>query len=127
MPAWTVDDLARIGGTDELIFAPRWADGSLRPGVPVWVVRVGDDLFLRSYRGRSDGWFRHALERHESHISAGGVDRDVTLEEPDDAVQPQIDQAYRDKYARYGGSYVRPILAPTAVAATFRLLPADGD
>src|ERR1700710_1676377 len=51
MGQWTETELARIGAGDELrITSPR-ADGTFRPYVPIWVVRVGDDIFVRSYRG----------------------------------------------------------------------------
>lgn len=43
----------------------------------IWVVRHGDDLYVRSYRGRSGSWFRGTQVRHEGHIQAGGVDKDV--------------------------------------------------
>jgi hypothetical protein len=124
MPAWTEAELDTIGAAQELTIAPRRADGGLRAGVPIWVVRVGDDLLVRSYRGRSAGWFRHALEQHEAHVEAGGVQWDVRVEEPADADHALIDQEYRDKYARYGDAYVLPMVAPEAIAATLRLIPA---
>jgi len=123
MPRWTEDQLARIGGADELRITARRPDGSLPGAVPIWVVRVGDDLYVRSYRGDAGRWFRNAVTTHEGRISAGGVDRDVTFEEPDDSVAAAIDDAYRTKYARYGNTYVRPMTAPPAVATTLRLLP----
>jgi hypothetical protein len=122
---WTAEQLDRIAAADELEIASRRPDGSLRPYVPIWVVRVGDDLYVRSYRGRDGAWFRRALQTHEGRIRAGGVERDVAFTEPDDSVRGAIDGAYRTKYARYGDSYVLPMVGPTATAATFRLVPAD--
>ena len=58
MSVWTQDELDRIGSADELQIAPRRRDGTLRRLVTIWVVRLGDDLYIRSYRGRSDAWFR---------------------------------------------------------------------
>jgi hypothetical protein len=43
------------------------------------VVRLGDDLYVRSVYGRTGAWFRGTQVRHEGHIWAGGVDKDVTL------------------------------------------------
>jgi hypothetical protein len=43
--------------------------------------------------------------------------------ETDPTVNDQIDAAYRSKYRRYGGTYVAPMLAPRARAATLKLLP----
>ena len=95
----------------------------MRPYTTIWVVRVGDELYVRSWRGRSGVWFRRALQRHEGRIRAGRIERDVTFEEPDDSVHPAIHEAYRSKYGRYPDSYVRPMVEPDATAATFRLVP----
>jgi hypothetical protein len=56
--AWTAEELARIGAAEELEIAPRRRDGTLRRAVPIWVVRVGDDLYVRSWRGSHGAWFR---------------------------------------------------------------------
>ncbi len=44
MIAWTADELARIGGSNEIEISSRRADGSRRPYITIWVVRSGDDL-----------------------------------------------------------------------------------
>jgi hypothetical protein len=124
MTDWTRDELVRIGAADELQIAPyRKGDDTLRPYTTIWVVRVGDELYVRSYRGRDGGWFRRALHRREGRIRAGGVERDVTLVEPDAQVHSAIDHAYRTKYARYGDAYMKPMIGPDATAATLRLVP----
>lgn len=124
MTAWTTEELGKIAGADELEIAARRPDGTLRPYVTIWVVRVGDDLYVRSYRGRNGAWFRSTLRQPEGHIRSGGVERDVAFEEPGDAGQDDIDQAYRAKYAsRYASNIVDPIVAPDAAAATLRLAP----
>jgi hypothetical protein len=123
MSGWTDDELDRIGAADELEIASYRPDGSLRRYTTIWVVRVGDDLYVRSWHGRAASWFRRALQRHEGRIEAGGVERDVTFEEPDGDLHPAIHQAYRTKYGRYPDSYVRPMVEPEATAATFRLIP----
>jgi hypothetical protein len=120
---WSADDLDRIGAAEEVQIAPVGADGSLRPYTTIWVVRVGDDLYVRSYRGRGGVWFRGALQRHEGRIRAGGVERHVTFVEPDNVDEVAIDRAYRSKYAAHSRTYVDPMVAPTATAATLRLLP----
>jgi hypothetical protein len=122
MGDWTAEQLDKIGAADELEIAALRPDGSLRPATTIWVVRVGDDLYVRSWRGRNGGWFRSVLRRPEGRIQAGGLTRDVTFQEPDDADHAAIDHAYQAKYSRYGSSYVDPMVSPAATAATLRLI-----
>jgi hypothetical protein len=119
---WTTDELDRIGEADELQIAPRRKDGTLRRAVPIWVVRVGDELYVRSWRGDDGRWYRAAQASHEGHVSAGGVSKDVVLLAADDGVNDAVDAAFRDKYGRYAG-YVEPMVAPQARATTLRLAP----
>jgi hypothetical protein len=122
MRDWTAEELDRIGAADELEIAALRPDGTLRPATTIWVVRVDNDLYVRSYRGRNGGWFRSVLRRPEGRIRAGGVTREVAFQEPDNADHDAIDHAYRTKYARYGGSYVDPMVGRDAKAATLRLI-----
>ena len=122
MTVWTNDELAKIGAAEELEIASLRHDGTLRKPVTIWVVRHGDDLYVRSVNGRASAWFRGAQDRHEAHIHAGGVDKDVLLVETDD-VNDEIDAAYRTKYRRYAASIVNTTLTPQARAATIKLTP----
>ena len=49
----------------------------------IWVVRHGNDLYVRSAYGRTSSWFRGTQDRHEGHIRAGGVNKDVTFVDAD--------------------------------------------
>jgi hypothetical protein len=120
--AWTSDELSTIGATEELQIAPLQQDGSLRKPVTIWVVRQGNDLFVRSGNGRAGAWFRSAQVRHEAHIHAGDVDKDVLLVETNDR-NDAIDIAYRTKYHRYEANIVNSDLTPQARAATLKLVP----
>jgi hypothetical protein len=123
--AWTSDELSTIGAAEELQIAPLRQDGSLRKPVTVWVVRQGDDLYVRSVNGRTAAWFRGAQDRHEAHIDAGGVVKDVLLVETNDLndLNDAIDSAYRTKYCRYDADIVNSDLTPQARAATLKLVP----
>ena len=123
MTAWSVDELTRIGSAEELEIAPRRRDGSLARSRTIWVVRHGDDLYVRSVNGRTSAWFRGTQARHEGHIEAGGVSKDVTLADPGDDIGDDLDAAYRDKYRRYAASIVGSIVSPQARAATLKLVP----
>ena len=120
---WTSDELTKIGTEEELTIASFRRDGTLRNPVTIWVVRISDDLYVRSWRGRTNAWFRGTQVRREGRIQAGGVEKDVTLVDADPYLNDQIDNAYRTKYRRYGGRYVDPMVAPEARAATLKLVP----
>jgi hypothetical protein len=119
---WTTDDLNRIGDADELRTAPRRNDGTLRRAVPIWVVRVGDELYVRSWRGDGGRWYRAARARGEGQVIAGGVSKDVSLLAAGDDVNDAVDAAFREKYGRSTG-YVEPMVAPQARTTTLQLVP----
>lgn len=122
MTTWTQDELASINGVDELQIAPRRQDGSFRSPLPVWMVRDGDDLYVRSVNGRDATWFQRALASGEGRIQAGGVEKVVAFTEIDDnALGDRLDADYRSKYRRYAGRIVDSIIAPRARMATLRL------
>ncbi len=123
MTAWTSDELNKIGTAEELEIASLRRDGTLRRPVRIWVVCVGDDLYVRSWRGRTSAWFRATQVRHEGHIQAGGVEKDVTFVDADPHINDEIDAAYRDKYRRYAANIVGSIVTPKARSATIKLVP----
>ncbi len=84
-PRWTNDELTRIEAADELEIAPRRRDGTLRKPAPIWVVRVGDDRYVRAAYGPGSGWHRLARASREARIRAGGVEKDVRIEDADEA------------------------------------------
>jgi hypothetical protein len=122
MTAWTTEELDPIGAAQELEVASLRADGALRQPVTIWVIREGDDLYVRSWRGESGAWYRGVLKRHQGHIRAGGVDKDVNFVAVDDEqLNEWIDAAYRSKHGRYGSSYVEPITSGETRTTTLRL------
>ena len=123
MTEWTSDELAKIGTAAELELASARRDGTLRNPRTIWVVRVGDNLYVRSMNGRAGGWFPGTQVRHQGHIGAGGVDKEVTFADADPDLNDQIDAAYRDKYRRYGPSIIGGVVNPGARAATIKLMP----
>ena len=124
MTVWKSDELDKIAAAEELQIASVRCDGTLRNPVTIWVVRHGDDLYVRSVNGRTSAWFRGAQDRREGHVRAGSVDKDVTfVEETDPGINDQIDAAYRTKYRRYAASIIRSIVSPEARSATIKLVP----
>ncbi|HYI23239.1 MAG TPA: DUF2255 family protein [Candidatus Limnocylindrales bacterium] len=120
---WAADELDRIGRAVELRLASRREDGSLRPFTTMWVVRVGDDLYVRSAAGPDNPWFRRASHAAGGRIRAGGVERDVTFGTPSGEAATDITAAYHAKYGRYGPAIVGTVVSPEALRATLRLIP----
>lgn len=120
--AWTSDELSAIAAARELEIQSLRPDGTLRKPVTIWVVRQGDDLCVRSWRGPRAAWFRGAHDQYEGHIRAGAVDKDVTfidtLEQP---VNAAIDVAYRAKYS--DSRYATPMVTEPARSTTIMLVP----
>jgi hypothetical protein len=54
----TTEELDKVGAAEELQVAALRPDGSLRPYTTIWVVRTGDNLYVRADRGRDGAWFR---------------------------------------------------------------------
>ena len=123
MTAWTSVELAKIGAAEEVQIASLGRDGSLRKPVTVWTVRHGDDLYVRSVKGRSGHWFRSTQERREGRIRAGGVQQDITFIDADHSLDDVVDAAYGAKYRRYAGSILNSVLTSEARSSTLKLVP----
>ena len=127
MSAWAPDELERIGRSEELQLASQRADGTLRPYVTMWVVRVGDSLYVRSAYGPGNPWYRRASASRAGRIRAGVVESDVTFANAEAAQQEDIDAAYHAKYDRYGPQIVGSVVGSAAHGVTVMLLPKSSD
>jgi hypothetical protein len=123
MKTWTRDELNKIGTAEERQITSLRCDGTPRKPVTIWVVRDGDDLYVRSAYGRRSAWFRSAQARHEGRIHAGGLERDVIFLDADPKLNDEIDGAYRSKYRRHGATYVNMMVSAEARLATIKLVP----
>ncbi|WP_273652611.1 DUF2255 family protein [Cellulomonas fimi] len=123
MSSWTADELAVVDATDELRVASYRPDGTLRPGVTIWVVRAGDDVYIRSAYGPSNGWFRRAQASGTGRVQVGGIEKEVAFATPAPDVHPALDAAYHAKYDRYGARIVGTVVGPSVVDVTLRLDP----
>jgi hypothetical protein len=124
--AWTEDDLRGIGGAEEVRISSVRDDGSYRKYVRIWVVRVGDDLYVRSAYGPENGWFRRAKASGAGRVKIGRLERDVSFETPGPDVAGAVDAAYHAKYDKYGPKLVATVVGDESAAVTLRLLPRSG-
>jgi hypothetical protein len=123
MTGWTSQELNRVGTAEELEIAFLRGDGTLGRPRTIWVVPHEDGLYVRSVNGPTSAWFRGAQVRHQGHISAGGIDKDVTFADADPDLNDALDVAYRDKYRRYSTATLDRITSPEARSTTIQLVP----
>lgn len=135
---WDRRALDRLGAARGVWVRTTRADGSLGRGLPVWVVRVGDGLYLRSYKGVDGAWYSSVLARPNGRVE---LERPAPRDAPDPApgtttsagwdvvfhpeTDPEltdlIDAAYAVKYR--GSVYLAAMTAPAARATTLSLRP----
>ena len=89
--------------------------------VPIWVVRVGDELYVRSYRGPTGSWYRRARRTGHGRIRVAGTEHTVVFTGADPSTRTGVDDAYQAKYGHYGSSYVIPMTSDPAAETTLRL------
>ena len=125
MAMWSASELERVGAAEELRLASRRPDGTLRSYVTMWVVRAGDDLYIRSAYGPGNPWYRRATASGAGRIQAGGIERDVSFAQATAEAHGDIDAAYHAKYDRYGPQIVGTVTGAHAAPVTLRLVPQD--
>ena len=122
---WSAEELARIGGAVELRIAVRSLDGTLRRWVPIWVVCVGDQVYVRTWYRRDNGWFGDVLESRRARIRVPGLDATVAVQDvgkhENAELRASVDAAYRAKYGRYGVTTVDRMVNDDAAATTLQL------
>ena len=123
MSGWTADELGRIGRATEFRVSSRRADGSLRPFVTIWGVRLGEEIYVRSAHGPDNPWFVRAVASGTGQIRAGGVERDVAFELVQTGPDEALGREYHAKYDRYGPGPVGSVVTADAKRATLRLVP----
>ena len=123
MSGWTAAELDRIGRAEELDIASELRDGSRTKPVTIWVVRHGDEIYVRSAVRFGRAWYRATRETHRGHVSLRGLKKDVRFEDVGGQDRAEIDAAYWKKYGRYAKSIVEPCVGAEATATTIKLVP----
>ena len=116
--SWTDEELKTLAESDELTL-------QTSKSVIIWMVSLGERLFVRSVNGRGSRWFRNAQAQQTGRITAGKLGKEVRLLEGGQDLQPAIDAAFRAKYGRYARLIVDSTVSPQAQSATLELIPQD--
>jgi hypothetical protein len=119
--SWTPEELDAFGAPDEIRITALREDRTAATTVPIWVVRIGDELFVRSWKGERGAWYRHVRVTGHAWIEADGAEKEVVLTATagsDDAV----DAEFLSKYRRSG--YAQEMVDEPAHGTTMRVDPA---
>ena len=124
-PAWNPDTLAALSDAIEVDVTPLAADGSARPRRTIWSIGIGDELYVRSWKGPTAVWYRDAIASHlgSIEVTGGGASQAVTFEEVDASapIQEQISATFLSKYGRFDEAAAMNEQGP--LESTLRLLP----
>ena len=131
---WSTEQLQLLDAAVELNIAVPRPDGALGRWTTVWVVCVGQGVFVRSWHRRETGWFGRAVTTGRARIRAIGLETDVTGvdlgrigdrsgEEPQlqGELFDEVDSAYRTKYGAFGDATVGAMVSAHARVTTLRL------
>jgi hypothetical protein len=120
--AWLPSTFAEIDRAEELILVIGRAGGDAKR-VPVWVVTVDADVYVRSYTGVTSLWFRRVQADPLQAIRLAGGELPVVFENVDrrDKINKSISAAFTRKYAKF--DYASAMTDPAAVEATLRVRP----
>ncbi|ABR59700.1 DUF2255 family protein [Sinorhizobium medicae] len=124
MNTWPKDELRQIAESDDLHIAPFRENGRTYGTLTwIWSVVVDGELYVRGYNGQQSRWYQAAIRQKAGRITAAGMTKEVSFEPVEGAINDQIDEGYRRKYAT--SRYLAPMIGERARAATVKITPKD--
>ncbi len=92
--------------------------------LPIWIVTVDGEAFVRSYLADRGAWYRRALADGRMTLVVRGRAQPVVVEPiGDEALNRRISEAF---VAKYGGSGpARTMISEPVIATTLRVSPAE--
>ncbi|WP_457660928.1 DUF2255 family protein [Sinorhizobium medicae] len=124
MNTWPKDELRQIAESDDLHIAPFRENGRTYGTLTwIWSVVVDGELYARGYNGQQSRWYQAAIRQKAGRITAAGMTKEVSFEPVEGAINDQIDEGYRRKYAT--SRYLAPMIGERARAATVKITPKD--
>src|SRR5215467_724355 len=92
--------------------------------LPIWIVTVDGDAYVRSYLADRGAWYRRALAAGRMTLVVGGKAVPVVVEPiEDEALNNSISQAFIAKYGESGPA--RTMVSEPVIATTLRVSPAE--
>jgi hypothetical protein len=87
--------------------------------LPIWVVVVDGDAYVRSFHGERGEWYRRALR--DGRVEIEGIEAAV---EPvgDRELNRRVSDAYHAKYGERSPGPTEAMVTPPVVATTLRLI-----
>jgi hypothetical protein len=115
--------LQRFHSDREVGVRARHRDGST-VDLPIWIVTVAGEPYVRSYRAERGAWYRRARRNGRMTLVVDGQAVPVVTQPAEgDELNRQVSEAFAAKYG--SGGPARTMVSPPVTATTLRLLPAD--
>jgi hypothetical protein len=118
------EDLAALTAVEEIRIETQAPGGDAHRTI-IWVVVDDGEVFVRSVNGAPARWYREAKANPAVAIHLKGRYRlpatAIPADDPDSI--DRVSEAFRAKYARWGGS-LQSMLEPHTLPTTLRLEPA---
>ena len=96
---WKPTTLSEIANQEEIRVSSERTGGGYRRWTPIWIVRVGDEVYVRSGFGANGSWYRHATNSQAYIKAAGTLYKVGLIRHTDPASVAAVDAAYRQKYS----------------------------
>jgi hypothetical protein len=115
--------LVHVADSEEIVIGFSRPDGRSH-STHVWVVRAGDDIYVRSMYGERGGWFRRLSANPDGYVRDGSHLHPVRAEPvTDPGMLDAVTRAYAEKYK--DSRSVQSLLTDESRRATFRLVPRE--
>jgi hypothetical protein len=112
-------DLRQLAEVEEISIGFTRPDGSAG-ATPGWVMQAGEEIFVRSLRGRRGGWYRRLRANPDGEVGDGAHIHPVRARPVEDA--GTVEAVTGADVAKDGDSpYVGSLLTEEAADATLRL------
>jgi hypothetical protein len=112
-----------LGRTREIELETTSLDGSQTHRTTIWVVTVGDQVFVRSERGTAGRWYREARQTPDIVLHTNDQSIPVTVVPAADPPTVQrVSDAFKAKYGARSSS-TAAMLLPHTLETTIRLDP----